>query len=597
MRARLPLLLIPSLWLPFLACGDKGTASNAPPSAPEVSISPAEPHDADDLVATVDTPSVDPDGDEVSYTYTWYKDEVKQEGVRTDTVPDNKTAKGDSWRVVVTPDDGHTTGDAAEASVTVVNGDPTLSVSLSPASVDTNGTLTAVSTSSDPDGDTLSLSWLWRVSGRVVAEDSDRLDGTLFFQKGDEVQVEVTADDGDGGVVTATSEVLVVGNLPPTAPTVSISPASPTSADELLCAVDGAATDPDADSLRYTVSWTVDGTAFPGAVDSTWSGDTVPATATTAGQVWACTAVADDGTDTGPASAEASVTITDWAGPRELTSCGAEGRLGPTQAACDAAYRGTSLEGEVSVGAGIQQWVVPETGTYQISAYGAQGASATTTMDGGLGAYASGRFDLHAGDVLQIAVGQVGLGGGSGSNGGGGGGSFVVDAAGTPLLVAGGGGGTRTEALSDGCPGQGTQYATEGSGSNDTWRCPAKTTDLGMGGVISSESWGSAGAGFYGDGEGEYLLTGASCGYGGASWANGLLGGTSEPGCGFEAHGGFGGGGSGNGYYGGGGGGGYSGGDGGWIAGGAGSTVAGSAAVITTGLGAGDGSVTIDLAD
>lgn len=74
-------------------------------------------------------------------------------------------------------------------------------------------------------------------------------------------------------------------------------------------------------------------------------------------------------------------------------------------------------------------YTVPETGTYQIIAYGAQGGNdifnGSVLGAGGLGAEIGGNFILTKGEVLQIAVG----GAGSDSNnagGGGGGGSFVV---------------------------------------------------------------------------------------------------------------------------------------------------------------------------
>ena len=81
-------------------------------------------------------------------------------------------------------------------------------------------------------------------------------------------------------------------------------------------------------------------------------------------------------------------------------------------------------------------WTVPVTGTYQIVAFGAQGASIvfnSITSPGGLGAEIGGDLGLTAGEVLQIAVGGAGSGGG---------GSFVVAPSNMPLVIAGGGGGS-----------------------------------------------------------------------------------------------------------------------------------------------------------
>lgn len=116
-----------------------------------------------------------------------------------------------------------------------------------------------------------------------------------------------------------------------------------------------------------------------------------------------------------------------------------------------------------------------------------------------------------------------------------------------------------------------------------------KTTDLGLGGQVSSISWGSGGGGFFGNGAGDPFNC-LGTGVGGSSWANGSGGGGSG-----GSAGGFGGGGSGAGCAGGGGGGGYSGGDGGLVAGGGGSFNAGTLQVATAGVGTGNGSLVIVL--
>lgn len=269
-----------------------------------------------------------------------------------------------------------------------------------------------------------------------------------------------------------------------------------------------------------------------------------------------------------------------------FTNAGATGANGPTQAAINSAYSATSLNGTVTSVGGIQEWMVQYTGVYLITAAGAQGASGDTRYVGGKGALISGEFFLTAGQILQIAVGQMGLGQSSGSNGGGGGGSFVVDALDNPLLVAGGGGGTRTEVSQNGVGGQTSQYATIGSGSSTTNPGTLKVVGLGLGGTISATSWGSAGAGFNSNGAGEYSITA-----GGRSWFNGLTGGIGIS----PQHGGFGGGGSGAGGWGGGGGGGYSGGDGGRVAGGGGSFNNGTNQTGIAAYNAGHGYVTIEL--
>ncbi len=164
-----------------------------------------------------------------------------------------------------------------------------------------------------------------------------------------------------------------------------------------------------------------------------------------------------------------------------FTNCGATGAQGPTQAQCNATYGGAV---SVSVSAGIQSWTVPATGTYRITAIGAQGASAQVGRAGGRGARIAGEFNLTGGQILKLVVGQQGAGQNSGSNGGGGGGSFVISSTDVPLLVAAGGGGTRASVLQDGCDASVTEFAVTGSGSSQTSACSLKTGGVGQGGIV-----------------------------------------------------------------------------------------------------------------
>ena len=241
-----------------------------------------------------------------------------------------------------------------------------------------------------------------------------------------------------------------------------------------------------------------------------------------------------------------------------FTNCGSEGALGPSQEDCDGEYQGTSLEDVVVVTAGIQEWIVPQTGTYTIEALGAKGgdASAGSGYTGGLGARMIGVFDLTEGEIINILVGQIG---GSEQEGAGGGGSFVTDFNNNPIIVAGAGGGA-------GGAGNGLDAVNETSGT--AGEVGGAGGEDGNGGQEDYGN-GAAGGGFYTDGEGygngvgkAYLnggnggetpwpsYPGSSGGFGGggAGWCCGGNGG--------GAGGYSGGGASGSPYYGGGGGGG-----------------------------------------
>uniref|UniRef100_A0A1I8GEQ5 receptor protein-tyrosine kinase n=1 Tax=Macrostomum lignano TaxID=282301 RepID=A0A1I8GEQ5_9PLAT len=93
----------------------------------------------------------------------------------------------------------------------------------------------------------------------------------------------------------------------------------------------------------------------------------------------------------------------------------------------------------------VQNYTINSTGCYRIQAYGAAGGSTTVVNAGvrpGYGAYAAVNYNLTAGAVLKIVVGQAGENVVSFPVGaGGGGGSFVYIEGDTyPILVAGGGG-------------------------------------------------------------------------------------------------------------------------------------------------------------
>jgi fibronectin type 3 domain-containing protein len=269
-----------------------------------------------------------------------------------------------------------------------------------------------------------------------------------------------------------------------------------------------------------------------------------------------------------------------------FNTCAQAGRVGPAQGQCDAAYTGTSLQTQVVVAdSGFQDWTVPFSGRWAVTAIGAAGASAAVGFNGGRGAQIYGEFDWTAGQNLRLAVGQAGSGAGTSSNGGGGGGSFVYDVDGsTPLLIAGGGGGTRGFSSQHGCDASTTAFAGTGSGGSSTWPCSLKGGGVGEGGIVSAVSWGSAGAGFNSNGASDNPW-----GTGGRAWATFLVGGTDL--CGGLGVGGFGAGGGGGGCNGGGGGGGYSGGDGGHVAGGGGSFNSGANAAAAAGVGTGQGTI------
>jgi hypothetical protein len=246
-------------------------------------------------------------------------------------------------------------------------------------------------------------------------------------------------------------------------------------------------------------------------------------------------------------------------GTRNFTNCSSTGINGPTQSNCNTAYASTDLNGEVTVSNGIQEWTVPTTGSYIIEVWAARGGGigyscthegvvGSTGCLGANGARMKGTFNLTQGDILRIAVGQMGEDF-SNQGGGGGGGSFVAKgvnhAGATALIIAGGGGGGHIHTYRAVIPGQTTESALA---NTSNWSSGANY------GPGEGGSWSGDGA--------DSNLTNPSYGtaQGGKGWGSYLVGGQHSSG---NPHwslgdGGFGGGGGGS--WGGGPGGGYNGG-------------------------------------
>ena len=185
-------------------------------------------------------------------------------------------------------------------------------VSISPTTAYTNDSLVVSATTSDADGDALTLTYDWYVDGvSVQSGTATTLSGVTMFDKGQSVMVTVTADDG---TITAsgTSAAMTIQNTAPTAPVISIDPAAPEAGtDDIMCLVDTASTDDDGDTLTYSFDWDVDGLAWSGSTYTTYeSGDTISGADTSNGETWTCDASADDGSVGGGSDSASAVVVT-----------------------------------------------------------------------------------------------------------------------------------------------------------------------------------------------------------------------------------------------------------------------------------------------
>ncbi len=215
-----------------------------------------------------------------------------------------------------------------------------------------------------------------------------------------------------------------------------------------------------------------------------------------------------------------------------FTNAGATGSTGPTQSQLNAEYMGSLQVQSVN---GYQRWLVPQTGSYKISAFGAEGGGANTSHRG-QGGLAQGEVTLTSGNILYVAVGQAGQYGHNASspapggfNGGGAGG---MSAGTCPSGFGSSGGGASDVRIGDTTLASRMIVAAGGGGGtgdgNETWRCGGG---------------GGGGGGYYGGGGGMGGdMIPQTQGMGGTQSGGGLGGGTTtgntNGGPGYGGHGG-----------------------------------------------------------
>ena len=232
-----------------------------------------------------------------------------------------------------------------------------------------------------------------------------------------------------------------------------------------------------------------------------------------------------------------------------FTRAAGDVRFGPTFAQMKTAYNttvwynNTDWFDEVSGKQGFQLWTVPETGTYRITAKGAQGGrtagNGTYSNSPGNGAHISADIALMRGTKIVIIVGQAGeypTGSNKYNEGAGGGGATWIlkenftTANDQVYMVAGGGGGASRPYSDNGTSGSangGSQGILGGGGNSYS----------AGGGTTSNRA--SGGAGWTGDGS----VDSNSDSSGGLRPANGAAGGAGGGGGAYSSLGGFGGGG------------------------------------------------------
>jgi len=202
---------------------DPGTASitigNSLPRVDGVSIVPDSPVTLDDLTA-VPAGWFDQDLDPESYTYAWQVDGETDPDETTDTFPWEKTARGQQFRVTITPVDAFGSGDPVVSTITTIeNSAPTGgAATIDPEVAEPTDTLYCLVdvASSDSDDDPITYRYVWLLDGAEMPGLTSSSVPPLETADGDIWTCDVYPSDGtDEGPAFSASVAVTDGSAPP----------------------------------------------------------------------------------------------------------------------------------------------------------------------------------------------------------------------------------------------------------------------------------------------------------------------------------------------------------------------------------------------
>lgn len=242
--------------------GYEGTfeLDNLAPSPPEMILEPAQATSTSPIRCTLIAPSVDPDGDDITYTYRWLSRSpggfFEEAGdIDGNEVSAGRLEAGDEWRCEVTATDGHALSETA-ISTTIIRNIRPVAVISSPTALD--GIYTSLSRkvelsaegSYDDDGDELEYTWSLEQGG--VLGDRE----TITVQLASDInKITLTVSDGtDSGfamiTIVVTPADIVVEDL-------IVNPAKPQIGKKVL--IYGEARNLGGDQEDVVVEFLVDG--------------------------------------------------------------------------------------------------------------------------------------------------------------------------------------------------------------------------------------------------------------------------------------------------------------------------------------------------
>ena len=222
---------------------------NVAPVLREAELVPRSAGSGDTLSLSVKT--YDEDGDDVTLAVEWYRNgELVQQGKQT-TLRTLGFPRGDRVHAVVHASDGYDQVTTRTPDLTLVNQPAKVArLHVMPLEPHAGHELTAVADGEDVDGDSFELSYQWFVNGRALDGETEAVLEKGKFRRGDQVWVEVRAEDPYERGDAFKSAVL---EIPNGAPEIESDPSQATVGAGVYKYVIKA-TDPDRDRpLRYSL--------------------------------------------------------------------------------------------------------------------------------------------------------------------------------------------------------------------------------------------------------------------------------------------------------------------------------------------------------
>ncbi|MEC7985941.1 MAG: hypothetical protein VX278_12315, partial [Myxococcota bacterium] len=252
------------------------TIENQAPVVSSIAITPSSSYN-DSLLSC--TPSID-ELDLESYTtsYSWINDNQGSILGTSNTLQLSSVtaASGDVIRCTVTVDDASGATQSSSDVVTLLNRPPTIdSIELDSSTISLSETITCSATSSDPDDESTTISYVWNndTEGTTIATTASLTLDSSMATGLDQLSCVATATDAAGDTSSDSIGLSVESTAPEFTTDASISPASGISTSSVLNCV-AAASDPDGGSITLSYEWS-NGSNVIGSLSSITLGATL----------------------------------------------------------------------------------------------------------------------------------------------------------------------------------------------------------------------------------------------------------------------------------------------------------------------------------